>query len=63
MFKQNEELSTKVAVTQNTSKVLQEACQKTNEKPVNLEIQHHKLEQYSRRKCLDITRQEGFEKL
>lgn len=57
MVKQSEELSTKVAVAQNTSKILQEASQKTNEKPVNLEIQHHKLEQYSRRECLDITRQ------
>ena len=46
IVKQNEELSSKVAVAQNTSKILQEAFQKTNEKLVELERQQRKLDQY-----------------
>ena len=46
IVKQNEEISGKAAAAQNTSKILQEAFQKTNEKLVDLERQQHKLEQY-----------------
>lgn len=55
IVKQNEEISGKAAAAQNTSKILQEAFQKTNEKLVDLERQQHKLEQYSRTDCLGIT--------
>ena len=55
IVKQNEQLSSKLAVALNTSKILLEACQKTNEKLVDLKRQHYKLEQYLRRECLYIT--------
>ena len=44
-----------MVIAQNTSKVLQEAYQKTNKGLIKLTRQLHKLEQYSRRECLDIT--------
>ena len=51
----NEKLSGQVIVAQNTSKLLQEAYQKTNERLIELARQQHKLEQSLRREWLDIT--------
>ena len=51
----NEELTSHVLVAQNASKILQEAFQTTSSKLVELERQHHKLEQYTRRECLDFS--------
>ena len=42
-------------MVQNTSKILQEAFKTTSSKLVELERKHHKLEQYSRRECLDFS--------
>ena len=42
-------------MVQNASKILQEAFNTTSSKLVELERQHHKLEQYSRRECLDFS--------
>ena len=42
-------------MAQNASKILQEAFNTTSSKLVELERQHHKLEQYSRRECLDFS--------
>ena len=53
--KKNEELASQVTVAQSTSKVLQEAFNTTGSKLVELERQHHKLEQYSRRESLDFS--------
>ena len=53
--KKNEELTSHVLVAQNASKILQEAFQTTSSKLVELERQHHKLEQYTRRECLDFS--------
>ena len=44
----------KSSVSQNTSKVLQAASSPRSSKLVELERQHHKFEQYSKRECLDI---------
>ena len=44
-----------MVIAQNTSKVLQEAYQKTNKGLIKLTRQLHNFEQYSRRECLDIT--------
>ena len=53
--KKNEELTSHVTVAQNTSKILQEGFNTTSSKLVELERQHHKLEQYSRRECFDFS--------
>ena len=50
----NKELTSHVSVAQNASKILQEAVKTTSSKLVELERQHHKLEQYTRRECLDF---------
>ena len=42
-------------MAQNASKILQEAFKTTSSKLVELERQHHKLEQYTRRECLDFS--------
>ena len=52
---ENEELASQLTVAQNISKVLQEAFNTTSSKLVELERQHHKLEQYSRREYLDFS--------
>ena len=51
----NGEFTSQLTVAQNTSKVLQEAFNTTSTKLVELERQHHKLEQYLRRECLDFS--------
>ena len=53
--KKNEELTSHVLEAQNASKILQEAFQTTSSKLVEPERQHHKLEQYTRRECLDFS--------
>ena len=55
LAKKNEELTSHVSVAQNASKILQEAFKTTSSKLVELERQHHKLEQYTRRKYLDFS--------
>ena len=55
LVKKNEDLTSNVSVAQNSSKVLQEAFNTTSSKLIELERQHRKLEQYSRRKCLDFS--------
>ena len=55
LVKKNEELTSHVSVAQNGSKILQEASNTTSSKLVELERKHHKLEQYSRRECLDFS--------
>ena len=55
MVKQNEELTSRVTVTQNTSRVLLEAGKTTNSNLKELGRQYQKLEQYSRRECLDLS--------
>ena len=55
MVKQNEKFSNEIRISENTSKVLQEAFQKTKNKIVELERNQHQLEQYSRRECLDFS--------
>ena len=42
-------------MAQNASKILQEAFKTTSSKLIELERQHHKLEQYTRRECLDFS--------
>ena len=42
-------------MAQNASKILQEAFKTTSSKLVELERQHQKLEQYTRRECLDFS--------
>ena len=42
-------------MAQNGSKTLQEAFKTTSSKHVELQRQHHKLEQYTRRECLDFS--------
>ena len=51
----NEELTSHVSVAQNSSKILQDAFKTTSSKLVELERQHHKLEQYTRWECLDFS--------
>ena len=53
--KGNEELKSDVSVAQNASKILQEAFKATSSKLSELERQHHKLDQYTRRECLDFS--------
>ena len=55
LAKSNDELKSDVSVAQNASKILQEAFKTTSSKLVELERQHHKLEQYTRRECLDFS--------
>ena len=55
LAKKNEELTCHVSVAQNASKILQEAFKATSGKLVELERQHHKLEQYKRRGYLDFS--------
>ena len=55
LAKKNEELTSHVSVAQNASKILQEALKTASSKLVELERQHHKLEQYTRRECLDFS--------
>ena len=55
LAKKNEELTSHVSVAQNASKILQEAFKTTSSKLVELERQHQKLEQYTRRKYLDFS--------
>ena len=55
LAKKNEELISHVSVAQNASKILQEAFKTTSSKLAELEKQHHKLEQYARRECLDFS--------
>ena len=55
LAKENEELTSHVSVAQNASKILQEAFKTTSSKLVELERQHHKLEQYTRSECLDFS--------
>ena len=55
LAKKNEELTSHVSVAQNASKILREAFKTTSSKLVELERQHHKLEQYTRRECLDFS--------
>ena len=55
LAKKNEELTSHVSVAQNASKILKEAFKTTSSKLVELERQHHKLEQYTRRECLDFS--------
>ena len=55
LAKKNEELASHVSVAQNASKILQEAFKTTSSKLVELERQHHKLEQYTRSECLDFS--------
>ena len=55
LVKKNEELTSRVSVAQSASKALQETFNTTSSKLAELERQHHKLEQYSRRECLDFS--------
>ena len=55
LAKKNEESTSHVSVAQNASKTLQEAFKTTSSKLVELERQHYKLEQYTRRECLDLS--------
>ena len=55
LTKNNEELTSHVLVAQNASKILQEDFKTASSKLVELERQHHKLEQYTRRECLDFS--------
>ena len=55
LAKSNDELKSDVSVAQNASKILQEAFKTTSSKLVELERQHHKLEQYTRSECLDFS--------
>ena len=55
LVKKNEELTNHVSNAQNATKILQEVFNTTSSKLVELERQHHKLEQYSRRECLDFS--------
>ena len=55
LVKQNEKLSSEVDISKNTSKVLQEAFQKTKDEIVELERNQHRLDQYWRRECLDFS--------
>ena len=58
LAKKNEEFTSHVSVAQNTSTILQEVFKTTSSKLVELERQHHKLEQYTRRECLDFSGKE-----
>ena len=42
-------------MAQNASTILQDAFKTTSSKLLELETQHHKLEQYTRRECLDFS--------
>ena len=55
LAKKNEELTSHVSVAQNGSKILQEAFKTSSRKLLELERQHHKLEQYTRRECLNFS--------
>ena len=55
LVKKNEEVTSHVSVAQNASNVLQEVYNTTSSKRVELERQHRKLDQYSRRECLDFS--------
>ena len=55
LAKENEELTSHVSVAQNAPKILQEVFKTKSSKLVELERQHHKLEQYTRRECLDFS--------
>ena len=55
LAKKSEELTSHVSVAQNASKILQEAFKTMSSKLVELERQHHKLEQNRRRECLDFS--------
>ena len=52
LVKKNEDLTSQVSMAQNALKILQEAFNTTSSRLVELERQHHKLEQYSRWECL-----------
>ena len=55
LVKKNEELTSQLTVAQNTSKVFQEAFNTTSSKLLELERQHHIVELYLRRECLDLS--------
>ena len=55
LVKKNVEVTSHVSVAQNASNVLQEVYNTTSSKRVELERQHRKLDQYSRRECLDFS--------
>ena len=55
LAKRNEELTSDVSVAQNPSKIFQEVFKTTSSKLVESERQHHKLEQYTGKECLDFT--------
>ena len=55
LSKKYEELTSQVSVAQNVLKILQEAFKTTSSKIVELERQHHKLEQYTKSECLEFS--------
>ena len=55
LSKKYEELTSQVSVAQNVLKILQEAFKTTSSKIVELERQHHKLEHYTKRECLEFS--------
>ena len=55
LSKKYEELTSQVSVAQKVLKTLQEAFKTTSSKIVELERQHHKLEQYTRSECLEFS--------
>ena len=55
LVKKNDELTSHVSVAKNASKVLHGAFNTTSSKLVELERQHHKSEQYSRKECFDFS--------
>ena len=55
LVKKNEELTSQLAMAQNSSKVLQEAFNTMSSKLVELKRNRHELKQYSKRECLDFS--------
>ena len=55
LAKKNEELTSRVSVEQNASKILQEAFKTMSSKLIELERQHHKVERSMWRECLDFS--------
>ena len=55
LAKKNEELTSRASVAHNASKILQEAFKTMSSKLIELERQHHKVERYMWRECLDFS--------
>ena len=54
LLNENNVIESRLAVAENTSSLLKSNTKKLNEQLINIERRQYKLEQYSRRECIEI---------